>query len=383
MRRLILLSVMLVCAVASPALAQTPPPAYNSPEVNANRTITFRYFAPAAQKITVNGELGGRSYPMTKDAAGLWSVTTATLSPDIYTYAFDVDGVVALDPRNANTKYGYGMFGAVSVVQVAGDSPAFYDIKPVPQGAVRIQPYVSKALGGLGRTAWIYTPPNYDQGSNFPVMYLLHGGGDVESGWTMIGRANTILDNLIAEGKARPMVVVMPLGHPIQSFWTGPAKAAADPVVARFAGAPIDEIIRLLMSGDGKGGLSPVARDVLEDVLPMVERTYKVSRRPDDRAIAGLSMGGAQSINIAFNRPELFRYVVLMSPAAGGGADALYPAVFKSAAKTNAQFKLLWLGVGKDDGLTGPGDKVFAESLTKAGIKHTFAVTDGRHEWTV
>jgi enterochelin esterase family protein len=362
------------------ALAQTP---YRSPEVNANRTITFRYFAPAAKSVTVAGELGGQTLTLTRDAAGLWSATSAPLAPDIYTYAFNVDGVVALDPQNANTKYGYSFFGPVSIVQVPGDGPAFYDIKPVPQGAVRIQPYVSKSLGGLGRTVWIYTPPNYDTGGNFPVLYLLHGGGDIESGWTMIGRANTILDNLIAEGKVRPMVVVMPLGHAIQSFWTGPAKAAPDPLAAVMASGNIDAIIRGLMAGDGKGGLSPVARDILDDVMPMVERTLKVSRRADDRAIAGLSMGGAQTINIAFNRPDLFRYVVLMSPAATSGVETLYPNVFRDSAKTNAQFKLLWLGVGKDDTLTGPGDKLFADTLTKAGIRHTFNVTEGRHEWTV
>jgi enterochelin esterase-like enzyme len=368
---------LLVAIAASTASAQTPPP-YVSPDIGPDRTITFRYYAPQARSVSVSGELGGQSYAMAKDATGLWSVTTRPLAPDIYTYAFNVDGVMALDPQNANTKYGYSMFASSSVVQVPDTGPAFYDIKPV-----RIQPYVSKALGGLGRTAWIYTPPGYDRGSSFPVLYLLHGGGDIESGWTMIGRANTILDNLIAEGKAKPMVVVMPLGHAIQSFWTGPAKAAPDPIAQEMATGSLERIIRAMVAGDGKGGLSPVAEDILQDVMPMVERTYKVSRSADARAIAGLSMGGAQTINIAFNRPDLFRYVVLMSPAATDGLETFYPNVFASPAKTNAQFKLLWLGVGKDDGLTGPGDKLFADSLTKAGIRHTFLITEGRHEWTV
>ena len=112
------------------------------------------------------------------------------------------------------------------------------------------------------------------------MLYLLHGAGDIESGWTMIGRANNILDNLIAEGKAKPMVVVMPLGHSIQSFWTGPAKQVPDPVMKAMAGATLNDIINAMMSGDGKGGLSPVTRDIVEDVLPMVESTYKVSKRP-------------------------------------------------------------------------------------------------------
>lgn len=372
---------LLTLLVCTSAFAQAPP-AYVSPEIGADRTVTFRYYAPAAQKITIGGELGGQSLTMTKDAAGLWTAKTTALAPDIYTYSFNVDGVTALDPQNANTKYGYSMFGAASVVQVPGDGPAFYDVKAVPHGAVRIQPYVSSALG-VGRTAWIYTPPGYDQGSNYPVLYLLHGGGDIESGWTMIGRANNIIDNLIAEGKAQPMVVVMPLGHAIQSFWTGPAKGVADPLASQMASGNLNDIIRALMSGDGKGGLSPVARDILDDVVPMVERDFKVSRRPDARAIAGLSMGGGQAVNIAFNRPDMFRYLVLMSPAVVGGAEQIYPGIFGMPGNVNGQFKLLWLGVGKDDTLTGPGDHAFAASLKQAGINHTFEVTEGRHEWTV
>src|SRR5829696_7927044 len=308
-----------ISIVASTALAQppaTPPPGgarggrgptVVSPEVGADRTLTLRYLAPNATQVTANGELDGKPHPMTKGADGIWTVTVGPLAPDIYTYSFTVDGVVALDPRNVNTKYGYGNFGAVSVVEVPGDAPAFYDVKPVPHGEVRIRPYVSKTLG-VSRTVWVYTPPNYDKGSNFPVLYLLHGAGDIESGWTMIGRANNIVDNLIADGKAKPMVIVMPLGHAIQSFWTGPAKAAAaSPGAAGPAGGAA-----------ASGALSPFARDLLEDVMPMIEQSYKVSKKADDRAIGGLSMGGGQTMNIAFNRTELFRYVVAMSPAAGG-----------------------------------------------------------------
>jgi enterochelin esterase family protein len=372
---------IVLLVAAGPAAAQVPMPAYVSPEVGADGRVTFRLMAPSAREVTVSGELGGKSYGLSKDANGLWSVTTDPLPPDIYTYTFNVDGIAALDPVNANTKYGYSIFGAASIVQVPGAGPQFYDVKPVPHGAVRIQPYVSKTLG-VTRTVWIYTPPGYDTGKDYPVLYLLHGGGDIESGWTMIGRANNILDNLIAEGRARPMVVVMPLGHTIQSFWTGPAVAVPDPAMAS-AGGSLDAIIRAMMAGDGKGGLSPFGRDLVDDVMPMIESTLKVSRRPDNRAIAGLSMGGGQTINIAFSRPDLFRYVVLMSPAAGAGADEIYPGIFGEPGRVNAQFKLLWLGVGKDDMLTGPGDLAFAATLKARGINHTFEITEGRHEWTV
>src|SRR5436190_5722426 len=376
--------------IASAAAAQPPaaPPAgagrggrgpsVISPEVGADRTVTLRYLAPNATQVTANGELDGKPHPMTKGADGIWTVTVGPLEPDIYTYAFTVDGVVALDPRNVNTKYGYGNFGAVSVVEVPGDGPQFYDTKAVPHGEVRIRPYSSKTLG-LTRTVWVYTPPNYDKGGNFPVVYLLHGAGDIESGWTMIGRANNSLDNLIAEGKAKPMVVVMPLGHAIQSFWTGPAKSYQAPAGAGAPGGAAP-------GGPGSapsGALQPFSRDLLDDVMPLVESTYKVSKKAEDRAIAGLSMGGGQTVNLAFNRPDLFKYVAVMSGAVTGKADQIYSKFLSNAEQANKQFKLFWFGVGKDDTLTGPGDRDFEQMLTKYGIHHTSRLTDGRHEWTV
>ena len=356
--------------VATAAAAQPRGPVVVSPEIGPDRTITLRYLAPNATQVTASGELDGKPHPMTKGADGIWTVTVGPLPPDIYTYAFNVDGVVALDPRNVNTKYGYGNFGAVSIVEVPGEAPAFYDVKDVPHGEVRIKPYVSKALG-LSRTAWIYTPPGYDKGGPYPVMYLLHGAGDIESGWTMIGRANNILDNLIAEGKAKPMVVVMPLGHAIQSFWTGPAKGIAPPAPPAASATPPPAI---------EGGFY---RDFLTDLMPMVERDYKVSKKPEDRAIAGLSMGGGQTLTLAFSKPELFRYVAAMSAAANGITEARYPAVFKDPSVVNKRFKVLWIGIGKDDSLTGPSNTTLHDALTKAGITHTYELGEGRHEWSV
>jgi enterochelin esterase family protein len=262
---------------------------------------------------------------------------------------------------------GYGGFGPVSTLEVPGAEPQFYDMQHVPHGEVRFLPYESKTMG-LSRSLWIYTPPGYEKGSGYPVLYLLHGAGDIESGWVFVGRANAILDNLIAEKKARPMVVVMPLGHAIQGFYNGPARTAAAPAGAGAA---------------SPGALTVFAHDLLDDVMPLVERTYKVSRKADDRAIGGLSMGGGQSINVAFNRPELFRYVVLMSPATPANADRAYTAFFKDPAAINRQFELLWMGVGRDDTLVGPGVKTFDAALTAHGITHTFVVGEGAHEWNV
>ncbi|HEU4938285.1 MAG TPA: alpha/beta hydrolase-fold protein [Vicinamibacterales bacterium] len=370
-----------IMVLATTAEAQAPAPVV-SPEVSTDRRLTLRFRAPDAKQVTATGELDGQPHPMTKGADGVWSVTIGPLAPDIYTYAFNVDGTSALDPQNTNTKLGYGSFGPVSVVEVPGDGPQFYDAKAVPHGEVRIRPYESKALG-FSRTVWIYTPPGYETGKDYPVLYLLHGAGDVESGWVLIGRANLILDNLIAEKKAKPMVIVMPLGHTIQSFWTGPAKALPNEMAAAYAKGGLDAVLFALMSGDGKGGLSPFAKDLLDDVLPMVEKSYKVSKRPEDRAIAGLSMGGGQTVNIAFNRPDLFKYVAVMSGAVTGKADQIYSKFLSNAEQANKQFKLFWFGVGKDDTLTGPGDREFAQMLAKYGITHTARVTEGRHEWTV
>jgi enterochelin esterase family protein len=346
-------------------------PAYVSPEVGADRTITFRFYAPNAQQVTVNGELDGKPYPMTKADNGIWAVTVGPLQPDIYTYSFNADGIVSLDRRNPNTKYGYGNFGAVSVVQVPGDGPAFYDVKPVPHGQVRIVPYVSKTMG-VSRTMWVYTPPDYDRGTSFPVLYLLHGGGDVESGWTMIGRANNILDNLIAEKKARSMVVVMPLGHTVQSFWTGPARPSP---TRQLLGPGQPESTGL--------GLNLFGMELVNEVMPMVEQSFKVSKRPDDRAIGGLSMGGGLTMNVAFNRPELFRHVVIMSSAGGATLEKDFPAFFADPAKINRQFKTFWIAVGKDDALVAKMSTALRAALDAKGIKHTYRVTEGRHEWTV
>jgi enterochelin esterase family protein len=352
-------------------------PSVVSPEVHADRTVTFRYLAPNAREVSIGGELDGKPHPMTRDANGVWSVTVGPFAPDIYAYSFNADGVIALDPRNPNTKLGYGNFGAVSLAVVPGDGPQFYDVKPVPHGVVRIHPYESKSLG-VARTMWVYTPPDYDRGKNYPVLYLFHGAGDVESGWTLIGRANNILDTLIAEGKARPMVIVMPLGHAVQSFLAGPPKAAvtATPAATPPTGPPAG-------FGVGAGGaLSAFGRDLIEDVIPIVERSYKVSRRADDRAIGGLSMGGGQTINVAFGRPELFRYVVVMSSGAQG-LEQNYPKFFADPAAINKQFKLLWVGVGKDDALAVGGSRTIDEVLTRTKIQHVYRVTEGRHEWTV
>jgi enterochelin esterase family protein len=341
-----------------------------SPEVRADRTITFRFSAPNAKEVVLMGELDGKTHPMTRDERGVWSVTVGPWPPDVYNYQFRADGVIAMDPQNPNVKLGWGGFPPANLVEVPGDGLEFDDAKNVPHGSVRIETYHSKSLG-VPRTIWVYTPPGYDRGNTrYPVFYLLHGSGITDSSWILTGRANLILDNLIAEGKARPMILVHPFGYARQGVGLGPeiTPAAGSPAAASGA------------RGGGGSQPTPFARDLVEDVLPFVERTFRVLSGADNRALGGLSMGGGQTIQIGFANPDLFRSLIIMS-AGSTNAETTYPEFF-SAAVTNKKIKLLWMSVGKDD-FALANARALDAALTAKGIRHTFRVTEGRHEWVI
>ena len=401
--------VVLTCSLAvsgqqaPPAAGAAPPPAGQqgggrgqqgpqvvSPEVNADRTVTLRLLAPKATEVTVTGEIlnGAQPTPMTKGEDGIWTATMPAVPPDIYTYAFNVDGVNTPDPRNPWVKLVSGT-GLASQVEVAGDGPQFWDSKPVPHGLLQIVTYESKAAKAT-RQAYVYTPPDYlRSNTRYPVLYLLHGGGDLDPGWSMTGRAHIIMDNLIAEKKARPMVVVMPLARGGGSLGLGPSgmspgiAAAGNVAPGGRAGA-----------GRGAGGpgaapaappapapLQAFAQDFIGDLMPTIEKTFRVSTRPEDRAIAGLSAGGAATINTAFSRPDLFRYVVIMSAGGGQNLEASYPKFFGNNAAAAKQMKLIWLAVGDGDFALN-GTKAIDEVLTKNGVKHPLTIRPGyRHEW--
>src|SRR5687768_11261582 len=254
-----------------------------TPEVKADNTVTFRFRAPNAQQVTLIGELDGRTYPMTKDEAGVWSVTIGPLAPDVYNYQFNVDGVIAMDPVNPAVKLGFGGFPPANLFEIPGDE--FDDARNVPHGTVRIETYHSKTMG-VPRTIWVYTPPGYESGNTrYPVFYLLHGSGNTDNSWILTGRANFILDNLIAEGKTKPMIVVTPFGYARQGVNLAPERA----VTAATPAGP----------GAGVGG-GLVGKDLLEDVIPFVEQKFRTMKDADNRAIGGLSMGGGQSAAIGF-----------------------------------------------------------------------------------
>ena len=337
-----------------------------SPQVNPDKTFTLRFRAPNAKEVTVVGEIDGKPHPMTKGDDGVWTATIGPLPHDVYNYQFNVDGVIAMDPANPSVKLGFGAFPPANLVEIPGDGLEFDDAKPVPHGSIRVETYNSKTIGAP-RTLWIYTPPGYDRGNTrYPVFYLLHGSGNIDSSWMLTGRANYIMDNLIAEGKAKPMILVNPLGYARQGVGLGPEPPAAAPPAGP----------------GGQAGGGAFGKDLIEDVIPFVEKTFRTLPGADNRALGGLSMGGGQTAAIGFSHPELFRALVIMS-AGSNNADTMYPDFFKDPAATNKQIKLLWMGVGKDDTLVGPSAKALDALLTAKGIKHTFVVGEGRHEWVV
>ena len=322
-----------------------------SPEVKADRTVTFRLLAPKVTQAAVNGEFGGRQ-PMTKDDSGFWSVTVGPLDPDIYSYTFDVDGVTTVDPRNGYVKTGRS---TSSLVQVPGESPAFYDAREVVHGAVTVQWYPSKSLNTL-RRMHVYTPPGYDaaEKTQYPVVYLLHGSGDDDSGWTWIGRANFIADNLIAEHKAKPMIIVMPMGHAIP-----PPKP-----------------------GEGAEGYirnaSAFQDDLLKDVIPFVEKHYRVNADAGHRAIVGLSMGGGQSLAVGLTHLDLCAWIGAFS--SGGNLRGKTDNLLADAGDVNKKLRLLWIACGKQDFLFKINQQ-FDEMLTERKVTHEFHVTEGSHTW--
>ena len=373
------LTVALAVAVAqSPAPSQggggagrgggmpTPYTALLSPEVHPDRTVTLRFRAPNATQVEVVGEIlqGKGSLPMTKGEDGVWTATLGPLPPEIWVYNFRVQGIDVADPSNPAIKPVPPGFAMSSFVEVPGDTPAFYDSRPVPHGEVRMVLYESKPMG-VTRWLWIYTPPNYDKRSaKYPVLYLLHGNGEAQNGWVMNGRANIILDNLIADKKAQPMVVVMPQGHALQ-------------------GANVGPLVRIAGETDMFSKRFP--QDLLQEVIPLVERNYRVYTDADHRAIAGLSMGGGQALSIGLAHPDLFHYVLGFSAAVGGSfmnAEAEFNKALAMPEVLNSKLRLLWVSCGKQDFLY-QANRQFVDMLNSKGVKVQFRETGGSHVWSV
>lgn len=322
-----------------------------SPEVSADGHITFRIYAPNAAKVSVRGDCF--SGDLTKNADGLWTLTVGPEKPGVYSYQFSVDGVPTLDPRNPNTKR---YVPTTSLVEVHSDPPALWEIQPVKHGTVHTEWYTSKALG-TGRRLRVYTPPDYSEGSGkYPVLYLLHGYGDDDSAWTDCGRANFILDNLIANGKAKPMIIVMPYGHTFDPF-----TATEESDWANFP--------------------KKIQGHLIEDVIPFIESKYRVDKNRSSRAIAGLSMGGAQSLMIGLNNLDKFASIGAFSSGmiTKEEFEKMLPT---DAAQLNSHLKLFWVACGKNDSLYKLNRDIVDTAKAK-GVAVTWTSSDGSHEWSV
>ncbi len=353
MRRL-LLCAALVCA-AAPALAQQGTPPVRSPEVHADRRVTFRLLAPKAGEVALTCECFEGRQAMQRDADGVWSVTVGPIAPEIYEYEFWLDGIQAIDPRNIAVKTNSRPTPPSSVLTVPGPAPAFYDLRPVPQGSVEIRHYPSKTVNGI-RRVHIYTPPGYARISGtLPVLYLLHGADGDDASWDALGRVAQILDNLMAERTLSPLVVVMPFG---------------------YAHPPASGVAAAVQRGDFE-------RDLVDDLIPFVEANYRVRTDRASRALVGLSMGGGQALTIGLKRTDLFSRVGGFSAAVPRSLEGSPLAELAADAKTlNDSLALLWIGCGTEDGLFAPNTS-FSQYLTARGVKHSFRATDGAHTWIV
>jgi len=339
-------------------MAQTPT-VILSPEVHSDNRVTFRFRAPNAKEVFLDRE-GAKRLPMQKDDKGVWSVTTDPIQPDYYGYAFVSDGVVLFDPLNPVMKS--NLLYTSSLVHVPGPSSLSWEVNNVPHGTVNHHFFKSSVVGDQ-RDYYIYTPPGYDPNAKklYPVLYLLHGFSDDASGWTAVGRANVILDNLIAHSKAKPMFVVMTLGY----------------------GAP--EIVT--RGGPGLGNQEVRQRNydryrdsLFTEVIPDVEKNYRVVKDRNSRAIAGLSMGGAESLYVGLNALDRFAWIGAFS--SGGFSEDFSTTFPKLDSKANAQLNLLWIACGTEDRLIATNRRL-REWLKSKDINHVDIETPGEHTWMV
>lgn len=319
-----------------------------SPTIHDDGSVTFRIQARGAENVSVSGDMLKGKLELVKGGDEIWSGKMDTVEPGLHGYSFTVDGVKMLDPGNPKLKPMRSP--RTSLLYIPGDAP--WDFKDVPHGTVHYHGYHSRPINRF-REMNVYTPPGYETGDeSYPVLVLQHGHGDSFATWAEFGKAHWILDNLIAEGKAKPMIVVMLDGHPIPESYGGRSPANTE----------------------------ELRKDLIEAALPMVEKLYRTKAGRENRAIVGLSMGGGQSLTIGLNEMDTFSQIGAFS-AAVPSADAIGDAL-ADAAKTNEQIKLLWIAIGKDDFLLERNTEMTA-TLDEAGIKYDYTLTEGGHSWPV
>ena len=329
-----------------------------SPDYHADGSVTFRCQAPNAKVVELDCQMFPQALPMVKGENGVWSITVTPGKPDIYPYAFVIDGTKIADPNNMfifpNEGFKY------SLADVRGPEPSIQDIQDVPHGKVTYRFYHSNTCG-IDRPLTVYTPAGYNPNGNekLPVLYLIHGMTDTYETWFKVGRVNNIMDNLIAQGLAKRMIIVMPYANPYIEMMR---QGLAD----RYDSMDTDR----------------VAAEIINDVKPFIEANYKVKTSARDRAVAGFSLGGRQALATGLGHPKEFAWVCAMAPAIFGNE---YETNFQNGTYVpvntlNKNYKLIWLGTGTSDFLIDPSRGLDA-FLTANGVKHTFYTPDGGHTW--
>lgn len=346
--------------ITANSFAQTPPPdGLVSPEVHPDGKVTFRIRAAKASEVTLFGDWmpPGSKHPMTKDTEGIWSTTVGPIEATIHLYSFTVDGVTLADPVNPRIKLRQRTSASLVEVPAKG---APWEVRDVPHGSVDVNWLRTAVINGETRQVFVYTPPGYEKNlkQRYPILYLLHGSGDTAESWTQVGATNLILDNLIAEKKAKPMIVVMPLGH---------AVPFGSPREIAMKNVPLME------------------EYMLKDLLPWAEAKYRIAPGRQNRALAGLSMGGGQTMRTVATNPDQFAYVGVWSagvnPQTTADFEQRNAAFLANASKVNQNIKLFTVTCGEKDALAFAGSKNLAEILKKHGIKHELQITPGAHTW--
>ncbi|HSB13868.1 MAG TPA: alpha/beta hydrolase-fold protein [Bryobacteraceae bacterium] len=338
--------------------AQEPPRPLISPEVQQDRRVTFRLRAPNAEQVFLALD-GSKRAAMQKGEDGVWAITAGPLEPDIYSYSFVADGVTLLDPSNSSITL--NLLNPASSVHIPGEGLA-WDVTNVPRGVVHHHFYRSNIVGD-DRDFYVYTPPGYDPRAKkpYPVLYLLHGFSDDAGTWTSVGRAHVILDNLIAQGKARPMLIVMTLGYGAPEILSRTRPAFRDP-------------------GLRQRSFEKFRDSLFEEVMPRVEKEYRTSNDRKMRAIAGLSMGGAESLYIGLNALDRFAFIGAFS--SGGLGDDLAAQFPKLDEEANSLLRVFWISCGTEDRLLDFSRK-FVEFLKTKKVEVTLREVPGSHNWRV
>jgi enterochelin esterase-like enzyme len=356
------LVLLTLVASLAPLVSAQALPSFPSTEIHADRSITFRYRDPGAKAVLCSIENVAKPLPMSKDAEGIWKVTSAPLPPGIYRYHFEINGISFLDP--ANPVISNSLMRPANMVTVPGDGPQLWDATAVPHGTVHRHTYTTSVVLGLpGNQSeyYVYTPPQYDpNGKPYPVLYLLHGWTDSAYGWLYNGRANLILDNLLAQGRIKPMIVVMPLGYGDLAFIHSKIDVWKDP-------SSIDHNTELY------------TKAFLTEIMPRVEAEYHISKDRNDHAIAGLSMGGLEAVTIGLTHTDQFASVIGLSAAV---QKLDFQKQFAGLDAKTANLRLLWIACGTEDGLISPNRRLVAFFKEK-NMPVTPIEIPGLHTWLV